>query len=100
MGSQSHLPPPTLHFITDELRQIYDATLLKIPQELTKDKQDCRAFKAGRCAERAPDILVPRATRRIVTNQYTTCPRNDELWERKCARGEASGRGGGVVCNP
>ena len=90
MGSLSHLPPPTLHFIADELRQIYDATLLKIPQELSKDQQDCRAFKAGRCVERTPDILVPRATRRIVTNQYTTCPRNEELWKRECARGEAT----------
>lgn len=40
MGSQSHLPPPTLPLIKDELRHIYDATLLQIAQKLPKDQQE------------------------------------------------------------
>lgn len=40
MGSQSHLPPPTLHLIKDELRHIYNAILLQIAQKLPKDQQE------------------------------------------------------------
>lgn len=40
MGSQSHLLPPTLRLIKDELRHLYDATLLQIAQKLPKDQQE------------------------------------------------------------
>lgn len=44
MGSQSHLLPPTLDLIEDELRHIYNATLLQIAQKLPKDQQEDLQF--------------------------------------------------------